>query len=53
MKKETLDTVRTVFGLLGMAFAGVVVVKLFGVASIKGSITEWTCAAIACALAGR
>lgn len=48
-----LSTARQVLGIFAVVAAGVVVIKLFGIASIKGSISDWTCAAIACALAGR
>lgn len=50
---DIIGTARKVLGIFAVVAAGVVLIKLFGVATIKGSITDWTCAAIACALAGR
>jgi hypothetical protein len=50
---QALSTARQVLGICAVIAAGVVVIKLFGIASIRGSTIDWTCAAIACALAGR
>ncbi len=55
MKKETLDSIRYVFGVVAMVAAGIVLAKVFGMGGriVAGSVTEWTCVAISCALAGR
>jgi hypothetical protein len=51
---DILGTARKVLGIAAVVAAGIVLAKVLGMrGGVAGSVTEWTCVAIACALAGR
>lgn len=51
MKKETLDSIRTVFWIVSMACAAIALAKLAGFSGVRGGVIEWAAVAIACAQA--
>lgn len=54
MKPETRQSIGNILSLVAVAAAVIVVAKVLGVRGVvPGSVTEWTCVAIACALAGK
>ncbi len=51
---QMVSQAKQVLGVVAVVAAGVVLLKVFGVRGVvMGSVLDWTCAAVACALAGR
>ncbi len=52
--KQLVDWAKPILSAVAVGLAGVVLLKVLGVRGVLwGSVLDWTCAAVACALAGR